>query len=114
MQARGALEGVEFEVLLPKTGGRPFARESQGRDSAPIGLILTPQLSILLMLDSLKRSFWPWEWPITAKSGFLPAAEAAVGALNSQLPSASLPRDALPVFLYDKRSKWQLQPMTQF
>lgn len=44
-----------------------------------MGVTITPRIAILMMLDALKRSFWPWEWPVGAKSGFLPAAQAAIG-----------------------------------
>jgi len=81
LQARGELEGVEYQLILPITGNRPFARVASelGSTASASGIILNPHITILMLLDTLKRSFWPWEWPVAAKSGFLPAAEAAVG-----------------------------------
>jgi len=81
LQRRGALEGVEYELVLPSTGERPFARASGQGVEAPglAGTPLPPRALVIMVLDSLKRSFWPWEWAPGAKSGFLPAAEAALG-----------------------------------
>uniref|UniRef100_A0A7S1X0T8 Protein SirB1 N-terminal domain-containing protein n=1 Tax=Tetraselmis chuii TaxID=63592 RepID=A0A7S1X0T8_9CHLO len=82
LQCRGQLDGFDFELVLPSTGERPFAQvRGEGVDTEGLaGSSLTSRVVVLMVLDALKRSFWPWEWAPGAKSGFLPAAEAALGS----------------------------------
>lgn len=48
---------------------------------------VSDRVLVYMLLDSLKKFFWPWDWPSSSESGFLPAAEAAVS--NSRVGTAA-------------------------
>lgn len=71
------------QTSLRRSNSRPFAREvgpdGVAAKDSPLWAAATPALVVRSTLETLKRSFWAWDWAPSAPSGFLPAARAALG-----------------------------------